>query len=320
VQIVEASSRQLERWDERVGQSLNGTIFHRRSFLTYHGDRFAKAERYLLALDGTSVRAQIALTIHDGGNERMALSPYGGSYGSFVLMEQPTYSMARDLVVSFNDYLREQRIDRFVTTPPIACCAVNPLDVLYFAMLTHGYRSVSRDLSSIVKFMTDRQVSDQVSSRARNMARKAQARNITVKRGNLADFWRVLQQTFERHGTRPTHSLSDLEYLSDKHPGQIYFDVAYDDKGEPLAGVGYFVINSRVNSSFYLCQNPVRAEDQALSLLILYALEDSQNAGFSFFDFGTSTIGMVPRDNILRFKESFSKLATFRETFEWAAA
>jgi hypothetical protein len=319
VKIVEASARQLESWDDRVAQSINGTIFHTRRFLGYHGERFSKTERFLVALDGQSVKAQITLTVEDDQGERIARSPYGGSYGSFVFLDFPTFAASQELVLSFNDYLRDEKVARLVMTPPIACCARDALDTFYFSLLTNGYRSVNRDLSSVVNLHSG-DVTAAVSSRARNMSRKALARDVTVRQGNLGDFWHVLQLTFGRHGTQPTHDLDALKYLSSELPDRIYFDIAYDNKGEALAGIGYFVINSRVNSSFYLCQDPFRAEDQALSLLIMHALERSQEAGYSYFDFGTSTVGMVPRENIFRFKESYSKTGMFRETFQWEAA
>jgi len=320
VKILEASARQLDGWDDRVAQSVNGTIFHCRRFLSYHGDKFRNAERFLVALDGSSIKAQIALTVSEDGGGRVARSPYGASYGSFVFLDQPNFVTTQELVVSFNEYLRDHKISRFTMTPPIACCAKDSMDTFYFSLLTNGYRSINRDISSIVNLSAERDVAASVSSRARNMSRKAQARNVSVRRGNLGDFWRVLQLTFARHGTQPTHSLENLEFLIREFPDRIYVDVAYDDKDEALAGIGYFVINSRVNSSFYLCQNPARSEDQALSLLIMQALEKSQKAGFSYFDFGTSTVNMGPRENIFRFKESYSKLGMFRETFEWVGA
>jgi hypothetical protein len=317
VKIEEATARQLESWDDRVERSINGTIFHTRRFLAYHGDRFSKSERFLVALDGSSIKAQIALTVSDEDGSRVARSPYGGSYGSFIFLDQPGFSDAKDLVASFNEYLLADDVNRFVMTPPIACCTKGSLDTVYFVMLTNGYRSINRDLSSIVSLPLEQNVVDLVSSRARNMSRKAQARGVRIERGNLGDFWRVLQLTFEKHGTSPTHSLENLEYLIREFPEQIYVDVAYGSDGEALAGIGCFAINRRVNSSFYLCQNPLRAEDQALSFLIINALADSHSAGFSYFDLGTSTVGMVPRENIFRFKESYSKESMFRETLEW---
>ncbi len=316
MKIVEAGHDEIASWDDRVRRSVNGTIFHTRQFLAYHGDRFGDAERFLLAVDGGAVKAQIALTIEDQGAGRLVRSPYGGSYGSFVFMEQPSFAVSRELVRAFNDFLRAETVRRCVLTPPIGCCSSEPLDTFHFVLLTNGYRSVNRDVSSVVQLNIG-PVEGSVSSRARRMARKAKEQNITIRRGNLNDFWSVLHLTFERHRSQPTHQRFDLAYLANALPDQIFFDVAYDERNEPVAGIGYFVINPRVICSFYLAQDPARAESQGLTLLILRGLEESREAGFSFFDLGTSSVGMIPRENIFQFKENFTKSTMFRETFEW---
>ncbi len=84
-----------------------------------------------------------------------------------------------------------------------------------------------------------------------------------------------------------------------------------------MAGIAYFVINRFVNSSFYLCQRPDRRHLNGLTLCILRGLERAQSDGYRWFDFGTSTAGMQPRENIFRFKEQFGSVAQFRETFAW---
>lgn len=320
MRIVEATARQLETWDERVAASFNGTIFHRRAFLAYHGSRFAGSERFLMALDGDAPCAQIALSVEETPEGRLARSPYGASYGGFVLFAQPGFEEAQGLVRALNDYLGSEGVGRFTVTPPIGCCAPQPLDVLHFAFLTNGYRSVNRDLSSVVDLGGPAPVTGSVSSRARNMLRKAQSHGFIIRRGDLGDFWRLMEKTFDKHGARPTHTREDFAYLAAALPEQIYVDVAYDPAGEPVAGIGYMAVNRRVNSSFYFCQDPERRKEQALTLLVVHALERSRAEGFAYFDFGTSSVNMVPRENVFRFKESFSKTALFRETFEWRAA
>jgi hypothetical protein len=307
----------LESWDDRVARSFNGTIFHRLKFLAYHGERFAATERHLVILNGDQPFAQISLTVENNDGVRAARSPYGGSYGCFVFFTQPSFRESHDVVHCFNDLLKAEGIDRFTTTPPIPCCAPGPLDALYFNMLTNGYRSINRDLSSIVELPGEGAIETRVSSRARSMGRKAKANKVSIKRGNLFDFQRVMDATFDKHGTKPTHSAKDMDYLTRELGEQVYVDVAYAEEGTPLAAIGYMAINRRVNSSFYFCQDPKYQHKQALSLLVLHALERSQAEGFVFFDFGTSSINMQARENIFQFKESYSKAAQFRETFEW---
>jgi hypothetical protein len=318
--IENAAGRWLDRWDDHVEHSVNGTLFHLRRFLAYHGHRFRDSERLLLVLNGNSVIAQIAVAIADAEDGRHLRSPYGGSYGGFVFQRYPTFTQACRIVEEFIGWCESEGVTRVTITPPIAACSPAPLDVAHFALLHHGFRSVNRDVSSVVALDPDAGIEDTVSSRARNHARGAERAGVTIERhGDLDAFWSVVHATFERHGTPPTHTLAQFRWLAEALPDRVYVDVAHW-KGEPVAGVGYFVINRLVESSFYLCQRPERRDLGALTLCVLRGLERARQAGYAWFDFGTSTVQMQPREGVFRFKEHFSRVGQFRETFEWTNA
>ena len=178
---------------------------------------------------------------------------------------------------------------------------------------------MNRDISSAVYLDNTAQISETMTSRARNSARKASKSGvIVVRRGELSDFWVVMEKTFQKLGIRPAHTLQEFHALSERFPEDIYVDIAYLDQ-RPIAGIGYFVINERVNSSFYFCQDPEFQNRHALSLLVSEALFDSQHSGFKWFDFGTSSVSMRGKENLFRFKESFGAVGLFRETYLWKA-
>lgn len=320
LRIVDADPRRLERWDEHVERAVNGTLFHLRAFLDYHGERFRERERFLLVLDGDTVLAQLPATVDDEPTGRVLRSPYGASYGGLVFQRQPTFAQATEVAAALVDWLREEHIERAILTPPIGVCSSLPLDVVEFALATAGFEIANRDISSVVRLDPGVPVDESATSRARNAARKAERSGVTVEaRADLDDFWRVLEATFERHGARPTHSLAELRDLAERLPDRVYIDVAYHG-GEPVAGVAYFVVNPRVNSSFYLAQRPERQELNGLTSCVLHGLARSREQGYCWFDFGTSTTQMQPRENIFRFKEQFGSVGQFRQTLEWRAS
>jgi len=317
IRIMESAGSWLDRWDEHIERSVNGTLFHLRRFLAYHGDRFRDSERLLLALNGDTVIAQIAVAITDGPTGRHLRSPYGASYGGFAFQRYPTFTQACRIVDAFLAWCQEQGVTKAAITPPIAACSTAPLDVAHFALLHRGFRSVNRELSSIVALDPTVTVDASVTSRARNQARRATRAGVTIERGADIDaFWSVIAATFEQHGTQPTHTLEEFRWLTEALPGRVCVDVAYW-QDEPVAGIGYFVINRLVNSSFYLCQRPERRDLGGLTLCLLRGLERAREDGYPWFDFGTSTVQMHPRENVFRFKEQFSPAGQFRETFEW---
>src|SRR5258708_6272632 len=80
---------------------------------------------------------------------------------------------------------------RFRTTPRSACGAPHPLDVLYSALLTNGYRSVNRALSSVAYLAGSEPAVQFASVRARRHARKAEGYGLSIHRGDLQAFWQV---------------------------------------------------------------------------------------------------------------------------------
>jgi len=314
--IIEAKDKYLDKWDDLIESSVNGTIFHRRDFLSYHGDWFKDKEKYLYVLEGTQPFAQISLIIDEHNGEIVAHSPYGASYGGFVFQSYPGYKKGKEIVKLILEYMNQNQVDRFVITPPIACCSKYFLDTFKFNLLEADFNSINRDISSVYYF-EDRPVFESLASKVRNTIRTAEKHDIEIiENADVKDFWKVLSSTYLKHGTSPTHSIEEFSLLMDLLPERIYTNVAYMN-GIPVAGVACFEINKLTNSSFYLCQNSEFQQYQALSLLVMKTLELSREKGFSFFDFGTSSSNMQARENIFTFKEHFTKIGQFRETFEW---
>lgn len=318
--VVPASKKDLERWDTFVADSCNGTLFHRLAFLGYHGSRFSGKERHLVLKKGDESVALISCTVTEEAGTRIMRSPYGGSYGGFLLRRPPSYSESSAILNAFFAYVRLEGIGRICITPPLVCFSERPLDTFYFSMLEQGFQLINRDVSSVVGFSERTEVSEVVSSRARNMARKAMGAGVEIQhRAPLEDFYVPMGETFARHGVPPTHTREELADLVTRFPENVYFDVAYL-AGKPVGGVCCFELTSQVITSFYLVQTVDGEEVQSLSLLVLKALERARSNGFTWFDFGTSTHAMTARQNIFRFKESFGACGMFRDTYEWSAS
>lgn len=309
-----------EKWDEFIDSSNNGTIFHKLSFLNYHGEKFQGNEHHLAICKGTSFYALLPMAFFVDDGRKVARSPYGGSYGGPVFLKPQSYSDSKEIINVILTYLKQQNINEIQFTFPLSICEDCYSETFRFVLLEQGFECVCRDISSVACLDKNNSISNMVTSRVRNMARKARkARKVgveIVQQAPLEDFWQVLKATFTKHGVDPTHTEAELRWLHNRFPEQIYVDVAYFDKN-PIAGIGYLVINKRVISSFYLCQDTQYQKMQALSLLIYNALDQGKHKGFHYFDFGTSSVNMLSRPNIFRFKEGFGAVGVFRETYLW---
>jgi hypothetical protein len=319
LRIAPYSHQGSERWNTFIAGSNEGTIFHRLDFLAYHGDRFRCEEHHVAWYKGEALFGVMPMAISSQRGRRIARSPYGGSYGGPAFEKPLNYADGQEVVRLLLRHLAERDVDNCRLVLPISCCSREYSDTFRLVLLEHGFRCVNRDISSVVKLGGNAPISALMPPHARRMARKARRAGVELAhRGNLTDFWAVLEKTFQKHDARPTHTREDFEWLCQRLPQDVYVDVAYLD-GRPIAGIGYMVTNQRVVGSFYLCQDPEAAALQGQSLLIHDALERSQQGGFEWLDLGTSSVNQVGRDNLFRFKEGFGAIGLFRETYEWEA-
>lgn len=313
------SNAEATQWDSLVERSNEGTLFHRLDFLRYHGDRFQDQEHHLVFVNGEALCGVLPLAIMNKGSVLAAQSPYGGSVGGPVFDRVLSY---RDSMASVNlltEYLNSIGVASCSFTLPIRCSHLQYSDTFRLALLEHGFKCVNRDISSVIELPIDSDIEGRFDSRARNMARKAERSGIQVAaRASLDAFWEVLVSTYRKLGETPTHTLEQLKWLAEHHRDRIYADVAFSE-GTPVAGVGYFVLNQRTTSTFYIAQDPAYQHLQAISLLLSKGLRDAQSAGFRWCDLGTSSAAEKGRANLFLFKESFGAIGEFRETFRWDA-
>jgi hypothetical protein len=312
--ITIADKASYDFWDSYVLKSPNGTLYHEQKFLSYHGDKFKDRTVNIIIRDGDKVAALVSFLV-DGTTIR---SPYGASYGGFVFTHPPTYSHSVAILSLVMDYLsKEYAAEKITLSPPPNFCASASNDTFLFAMTEAGFILSSRDICSVVDLRGLKNSNDTITNNAQNMIRKAHKNGVEImEQCTVQQFWELLTDTYKKHGVPPTHSYSELSVLHDLYPDRISFHgVAHE--GVPVAAICEFSLNTIVKTSFYFGQNEEKKEFQGLSLAIEHALARAIRDGYSYYDFGTSTVNMAARPNIFRFKESFGAQGFFREKYEW---
>lgn len=307
-----------EEWNRFVERANGGTIFHRLDFLAYHNSRFSENERHLVIVKGDELFGVMPMAVFEENGRTIAKSPYGASYGGPLFRKKLAYSEATSVTEELLDALRSMRVDKLIMTLPIAPAYDEYCETFRLCLYEHGFQAVNRDISSVTATGETRESTERAfESRARNMTRKALKLGVeTIHRADLEMFWPVLSRVYEKHQTLPTHSKEELSRLVRAFPAWVYFDVAtHEDR--VVAAIGHFVANERMDSFFYLANDPAFQELQALSLLISEALGRARDEQFKYCDFGTSSAKMRGRHNIFRFKESFGTVGCFRDTFAW---
>ena len=86
-------------WNNFIEKSNNGTIFHKLEFLAYHKNRFKEDEHHLILFKGESIYAVFPMAVFIKDNKKIAMSPYGASYGGPVFLKPLNYLKSK-LIVS----------------------------------------------------------------------------------------------------------------------------------------------------------------------------------------------------------------------------
>ena len=89
-------------WDAFVISSVNGTIFHLRSFLSYHIERQFEDHSLIIEKKGKIIAVFPAAKIIKGGKNILYSHP-GASFGGFVYHDL-SYKDADIMVKSLNNY------------------------------------------------------------------------------------------------------------------------------------------------------------------------------------------------------------------------
>jgi len=318
--ISKANEKQLSSWDDFIDSSVNGTIFNKRRFLSYHKTKFVEGEEYLVVLNGNEVYAQISIHVTtDETGRKHARSPYGASYGGFIFKSNPTYKIGKSIITAFIEYLKNSDIKSLSITQPGNFFCESPLDTFIFNLMEAGFVSISRDILNVFEIEPSRSIIEQiVSSSARTQIRQAQKKGILIKnRAPVEDAYPLIEATINKFGKTPTHSFEEMKWLSANFSRDIYFVVAYFEN-IPIASVTNFAINKRVNSSFYISSDPAYMKLNAVRYVISSAIQCAQDDGYKYYDFGTSTSSLVGSEPVFAIKEEFSRTGLFRESLRWS--
>ncbi|HUH00387.1 MAG TPA: GNAT family N-acetyltransferase [Kofleriaceae bacterium] len=315
LQVLAYAPEWREAWDQHVAESVNGTLFHTRRFLGYHGpEKFADASAVLL--DGTKLVCVVsgAWRVEADGT-RVLVSHPGASYGGPVFRRKASYSLIQDAVAAWEQHAKSIGAGAIQTRLPPHVFHQVPLQELEFALRFRGFAIVRSELTSAATL--DGDIAGRFSVNCRNQLRQAErAQLVAGESTDFEQFWQVLEANLsEGHGVTPTHTLADIQRLRELCPGAIRLFVASRD-GRILAGTVLFVCNTVAVHTFYMGS---RSEDRPLrplNLALHTAMMWARDAGFQRINFGVSTPDPATvNSGLLHFKEGFGGRGELRDSY-----
>ena len=286
-----------KEWDLFVEQSKTPLFFFKRDFLEYHADRFIDSS--LVCYSDNKLVAIFPATKSD----QYLISHGGLTYGGLIVSEKLRAELINDVLVSIIEKARELHVTKITYKAiPHIFYTQGAQEDLYF--LTNNFKAqlIRRDLSSVI-YLDNRLKPSKgrkwLIARAKKMELQVTSSN------NYTDFYQLLSDVLIKHGTKPIHSSSELEYLAKTFPNNISLKVIEKDN-ELLAAVWLFQFNSVVHTQ-YMATNEQGKELGALDLLLESCIEESQKNGLKYFSFGISTEqqGTFLNQGLIAQKEGF---------------
>ncbi len=312
----EKSGLEDKEWDNIVDAADNGTMFHKRRFLSYHPKEKFRDASAVITKSGKTFALFPAVIINR--NDRQVLSSRGGaSYGGIVYPLDFTIKDAFECVELMEKYAKLLKCNAVeITIPPIIYQSKysNYLD---FAFFRNGFGYMKREISSVVQLdVPEEKLLSTYRQEARTAVKKSIALGVEiVETDRFAEYYEILKKNLKmRHGVNPTHTLDELLKLKLLFPTKIRLFGAFKDD-ILIAGVCNFSVNNNVVLAFYISHDEDYQHYRAVNLLFYRIMNQYRNEGYKFLDFGIFTVNMEPNWGLGRFKENFGSRGIFRDTF-----
>ena len=309
--------KDIKNWDEFVGQSNNGTIFHTRKFLSYHGTKRFLDHSLIFQKKGRLIALLPSARVIDGSLNILESHP-GASVGSFILPEDLSFSDSLEIVKVLSDYSIANNFDKIKITQPPLIYSKRISQYIDFAFRKANYYFLNREISSIL-FLENSIENNLLKFKAthRTAVRKAEKSNIDIRMvDDYESFYSILKNNLEiRHQTQPTHSLEELIKLKKLFPNKINLFGAYLDN-KMIGGVVNFILNPKVVLAFYISHDKSFQELRPINLIMYRIIDWAIQNSYKVYDFGIFSINENPNMGLARFKENFGASGIFRDTIE----
>ena len=297
IEIKKYNHELQQQWDCFVLAAKNGHFMFCRDYMDYHSDRFHDFS--LLFYSDNELIAVMPANI-DGS---ILHSHQGLSFGGLIMSKEVKTPLIKTVFDTLLQFLKNQEITKLIykQIPHIYYSLPSQEDTYFLFNLGATLSRV--DLTSTIYYESK----IPFSSRRKRGIKTALKNNIRIeKTNNYQSYHKVLSDVLEHtHGTKPTHTLAEMELLASKFPNNISLYVALDNEGNTLAGVQIFEMNHWSHAQ-YIASSIKGKEVGALDLLF-NELIDNIYKDKKVFDFGISTEqgGTILNTGLVTQKEEF---------------
>ncbi|MBB4062661.1 hypothetical protein [Salinibacter ruber] len=290
-----------DEWDEFVlKESVNGTVFHTRNFLSYHpDDRFEDTS--IIVCDGDTIACVVPACKDDHGSFSHAGSSYGGPVVHPDYYRVKRLSKIVDSILDHYDDGFEMRV-----APSIFGRRLND-PIVYMVGRTHR---VVRELSVYKDLRVNDLLESFRSSRTRTTVRSAFEEGFVAEPTNdVSDyqaFYEILEDNLAYHGVTPTHTLEELIDLKDRLDSRQTLVVGRDAEGHLVSGTWLVKASDTAWHNFYIAKDYDQGGHEATPCVLYRSMTLAKETGSHYLNFGICTEdgGKTMNIGLFDFKES----------------
>lgn len=267
-----------DAWNSFVARAKNATFLFDRRFMDYHSERFA--DRSLIFSENGKV-----ITLLPANLSGATLLSHGGlTYGGFITDARMSAARMLDVFAACIEHLRRSDIRTFVYKPVPHFYHSLPAEEDIYALHRFGASLIQVDASAAIpvarrpKFAKSKQ----------NGVKLARKTGLVARESSHWDAcWGLLCTVLEeRHGTTPTHSLSEIVRLATAFPDRIRLFGAYLEE-HMVSGVVVFDCTRTIHVQ-YIASSQTGRDHGGVDLIIDHLLCDVF-PDRDWLDFGIST-------------------------------
>ena len=295
-------------WDDFVTNSKNGTFLICRDYMEYHADRFT--DHSLLFFIKQELIAILPANIKD---ESSIISHEGLTYGGLILSTYAKATHVLAIIETLKNYLYLNGISELIYKKTPYIYHRYPSDEDLYALFKHGAELISRSISSCI--CPDSKI--EYSELRRRCINKSEKFNLQIENSReFSRFWNILEANLAtKYNTSPTHTLSEIEYLSNRFPANI---MLYEilKKNSILGGCILYKTPKTAHIQ-YISSTGEGRKSGVLDRLFKHIIAECYNSGLTL-DFGTSTEknGAILNESLISQKEGFGARAITYDTYK----